>query len=459
MVCFNAHKLGILFLLTSLGAPAFGDIFLSNQTDSKGSSVVLSDYVHAKFGPYNFPPIVDAPLWEIPRDCALHTRNVSLPARFIAVWQRSGACPFETLSLFWQEKGAVALIIVNWDNPVESPRGFFTSSNASSVRIPVLEISKYFGEAFLVSRSGELANLTSLVPDGKRVIEAFDFLVLWGVIFQVFGFAVSLILTVWMFLRGIQERNIKITYWINFFFFLANMARSSIDPFWTMNYVPAVLGAFLYGNPNNFVVGSLFWFAYIFLDLVGKGNLNSSIIKAARYLIFLQVFLVVAGEIICLALVGGDLHELAWRFFPLWAGSILIIPMAFYSVVLFRLHRDIMKTVTLTNAHSSANKKSINLARRIKLLGLFQAPLLVASFAMVALRGIVPVLFGWVWSGWIWHLFVQMSGLLFHSLAYGFWLAKLRGWKSPFEKRDSSRSTRSTEMQTSSASSGSGPKS
>jgi hypothetical protein len=256
------------------------------------------------------------------------------------------------------------------------------------------------------------------------------------------------------------------------------MARSSVDPFWTMNYVPAVLGAFLYGNPNNFVVGSLFWFAYIFLDLVGKGNLNPSIVKAARYLIYFQVFLVVAGEIICLSLVGADLHELAWRFFPLWAGSILIIPMAFYSVrtsalpsyfgtsnfwcsqvVLFRLHQDIMKTVTLTNAHSGTNKKSINLARRIKLLGLFQGPLLVSSFAMVALRGIAPVLFGWVWSGWIWHFFVQMSGLLFHSLAYGFWLAKLRGWKSPFDKRESSRSARSTEMQTSSASSGSGPRS
>lgn len=167
---------------------------------------------------------------------------------------------------------------------------------------------------------------------GKSVIEAFDWLIYWGVIAQTLFFAASAIITLWMLVKGVEERNIRITYWINFFFFLVNMARAAIDPFWTMNYVPAVLGAFLYGNPNNFVIGNLFWFAFIFLELVGKGNLSERTQKVAKYLIFGQTFLVLAGEIICLALVGAELHELAWRFFPLWAGSILIIPMFFYSV-------------------------------------------------------------------------------------------------------------------------------
>ena len=261
-----------------------------------------------------------------------------------------------------------------------------------------------------------------------------------------------------------------------------NMVRACVDPFWTMNYVPAVLGAFLYGNPNNFVIGNLFWFAYIFLDLVAKGNLSPRISKVARYLLYFQTVMVVIGEVVCLILVGVDLHLIAWRFFPLWAGSILIIPMVFYSVrrllwepserlstpkvmamyltrdfaiqvVLIRLYREIMKTLQLTNAHSASNNKSLKLARRIKLLGLFQTPLLIASFAMVGLRGVVPVLFGWWWSAWIWHLFVQFSGLMFHGLAYGFWLAKLRGWSSPFEKNSSSSKTGST------ASGGSGSRS
>jgi hypothetical protein len=138
------------------------------------------------------------------------------------------------------------------------------------------------------------------------------------------------------------------------------MARAAIDPFWTMNYVPAVLGGFLLGNPNNFVITNLFWFAFLLyvpstprkrlsrslmlplhvfysLDLVAKGSVHLSrrTSKVATVLIWAQVGLVIIGEIVCLVLVGVDLHETAWRFFPLWAGSILIIPMVFYSVRCF----------------------------------------------------------------------------------------------------------------------------
>jgi hypothetical protein len=92
-----------------------------------------------------------------------------------------------------------------------------------------------------------------------------------------------------------------------------------------------------------------------------------------------------------------------------------------------------METLTLANTHSN-NQNPLKLARRIKLLGLFQAPLLVGSFVAVGLRGIVPVLFGYVWSAWIWYLVILASGLGFHMLGYIFWFAKLRGWSTPFDK-------------------------
>jgi hypothetical protein len=94
-----ASAIRFVLVLTGLVVPALCDIFLANQTDSNGAAIVLSDYVHAKFGPYEFPPLVDTPLWEIPRDCALHTHNVTVPGRFIAVWQRFGP-HFEKFRIF-----------------------------------------------------------------------------------------------------------------------------------------------------------------------------------------------------------------------------------------------------------------------------------------------------------------------------------------------------------------------
>jgi hypothetical protein len=117
-----------------------------------------------------------------------------------------------------------------------------------------------------------------------------------------------------------------------------------------------------------------------------------------------------------------------------------------------------METLTLTNAHSTKqNNRSLKLARRIKMLGLFQAPLLIASFTAVGLRGVVPTLFGYIWSAWIWHLFVIVSGLSFHGLGYFFWFAKLRGWNVPFERSTGSGS--STRMETAKGSRSTGDRS
>ena len=64
------------------------DIVLLNQT-SAGKPVAILEYVHARFGPFDFQPIVGASLLAIPRDCSL-SWNSSSAGRYIAMWERSG---------------------------------------------------------------------------------------------------------------------------------------------------------------------------------------------------------------------------------------------------------------------------------------------------------------------------------------------------------------------------------
>lgn len=149
--------LSCLFVLLAAQLVA-ADLFMLNQTTSDASPVVLSDYVHASFGPFDFTPITLVPLFEIPRNCAEQEGNLTTPSRFVAVWQRSGmwlhyieerfflmpnlrfshrtgSCAFETISLRVQDLGAVALIIVNWEYV---SRRSFDVIFATRSRIPAL---------------------------------------------------------------------------------------------------------------------------------------------------------------------------------------------------------------------------------------------------------------------------------------------------------------------------------
>jgi hypothetical protein len=70
--------------------------------------------------------------------------------------------------------------------------------------------------------------MTRLPDELLNVVNAFDWLINFGVIFQTIMFAVATLITAWMHLKRIAERSILVTYWINFFFFLSTTGFSSI---------------------------------------------------------------------------------------------------------------------------------------------------------------------------------------------------------------------------------------
>jgi hypothetical protein len=73
----------------------------------------------------------------------------------------------------------------------------------------------------LAGRTGELVTISQLPDDMLNVVYAFDWLITFGVIFQVIMFLVSTLITLWMYMKSVEQKAIIVTYWINFFFFLS----------------------------------------------------------------------------------------------------------------------------------------------------------------------------------------------------------------------------------------------
>jgi hypothetical protein len=73
----------------------------------------------------------------------------------------------------------------------------------------------------LAGRTGELVTISQLPDEMLNVVYAFDWLITFGVIFQVIMFLVSTLITLWMYMKSVEQKAIIVTYWINFFFFLS----------------------------------------------------------------------------------------------------------------------------------------------------------------------------------------------------------------------------------------------